>query len=626
MTNKHFSASAMREAIGSLPRLLSKADVTVTQSGSNAYVENDANGKPIRVNIPSIPDGASDAFLAAIQGFIDHEVAHILHTDFTVLSRHFILPKTATKKERHLSNALFSLLNIIEDARIEKAMREVFKGSKGNLHRVGRFFLENFTEPKLKEAEASGDKKLIESVIIVPGIRAFAGQETFLEWMDEEDRWEMLEFFTEKVKQSTLDKIKDCQSTEDAYELAKEMIKELYEEPPEEEEEEEEEGSEDDESGGSTGGSGRGGISNDEDEAEKSESDEAEKSESDEGDEEDEGATSGKSEEDALDALADAKGFDEAVGDAIGDLAVTEQSMADYIPYTTDYDFNGVHEISDSFKISKLESMIEETASMTGELQRRLERMMITRTKSRYQPGLRTGKLHSANIARLRVGDGRVFRKKISHKESKDVSVSLVIDCSGSMSCGEIDIAMTAALAMGSVLDRLSINCEISGFTTKNFPTRSAQRSAEDEFSGGKVSYDRLGPISNSIFKKFEETMSVTAKKRMADVLCGSFDMNCNVDGESVQIAATRLLGQRTSRRVMIVLSDGQPSGTWGGKNESEHLKYVVDKCTKSGIEMIGIGIVSSAVEEYYPKNVVMRNISDLPKGVMHELSKALGL
>ena len=76
----------LREVVTKLVPLLAGKGLRVTQIGSNAYVRtNLRTRKPELVNIPMIPDNAQDDFIQAIQGFIDHEIAHVLlgHTDLT---------------------------------------------------------------------------------------------------------------------------------------------------------------------------------------------------------------------------------------------------------------------------------------------------------------------------------------------------------------------------------------------------------------------------------------------------------------------------------------------------------------------------------------------------------------
>jgi cobaltochelatase CobT len=56
--------------------------VKVTQQGTSAFVQFDTKtNAPMRVNLPYLPDDATDELLNAVQGFLDHEVAHILFTD-----------------------------------------------------------------------------------------------------------------------------------------------------------------------------------------------------------------------------------------------------------------------------------------------------------------------------------------------------------------------------------------------------------------------------------------------------------------------------------------------------------------------------------------------------------------
>ncbi|HIB5719855.1 TPA: cobaltochelatase CobT-related protein, partial [Klebsiella pneumoniae] len=72
-----------REAIKNVVSMLIDRNIPVIERGDKAYVEYSEAGDPLRICIPSIPDDASEKFLMAIRGFIDHEVAHVLFTDST---------------------------------------------------------------------------------------------------------------------------------------------------------------------------------------------------------------------------------------------------------------------------------------------------------------------------------------------------------------------------------------------------------------------------------------------------------------------------------------------------------------------------------------------------------------
>jgi hypothetical protein len=49
-----------------------------------------------------------------------------------------------------------------------------------------------------------------------------------------------------------------------------------------------------------------------------------------------------------------------------------------------------------------------------------------------------------------------------------------------------------------------------------------------------------------------------------------------------------------------------------------------VERIIEAGIEVIGIGINDSSVEEFYPCSVVLKKISALPGAVMRELTDLL--
>jgi cobalamin biosynthesis protein CobT len=114
--------------------------------------------------------------------------------------------------------------------------------------------------------------------------------------------------------------------------------------------------------------------------------------------------------------------------------------------------------------------------------------------------------------------------------------------------------------------------------------------------------------------------MSTGVKQRFA-WLPNSGGMANNVDGECVEIAGMRVLRRKEKGKILIVLSDGNPAcytSDYDGLNM--HLKKTVENMTRAGVNMIGIGIESSAVTDFYPKSMVINNVNDLPPLIMREL------
>jgi cobalamin biosynthesis protein CobT len=102
--------------------------------------------------------------------------------------------------------------------------------------------------------------------------------------------------------------------------------------------------------------------------------------------------------------------------------------------------------------------------------------------------------------------------------------------------------------------------------------------------------------------------------------------LESNVDGESVEYAARRLSKQSASRHVMIVLSDGNPAchGDAGQGVLEDDLRDRVKRIQDGGIDVVGIGIQDDSVKQFYKRNVVINNVSDLPNVVIHQLRDLL--
>ncbi|MDG5700774.1 cobaltochelatase CobT-related protein, partial [Acinetobacter baumannii] len=77
------------------------------------------------------------------------------------------------------------------------------------------------------------------------------------------------------------------------------------------------------------------------------------------------------------------------------------------------------------------------------------------------------------------------------------------------------------------------------------------------------------------------------------------------VDGECLQMAAPRLSAQKEARKIIMVLSDVNPNGSGPTPTLNKHLKTTVQEISRAGFEVIGIGINTQSVKEFYPKNVV---------------------
>lgn len=687
----------LRESVVKITQLLSGKGIKVTQQGVQAFVRADHLGVPVMVNLPYLPDNATEDLINAIQGFLDHEVAHILFTNFPLMG-------IANKKGKQIG----FMLNALEDPRIEKEMAKRFSGSAYNLANTGKFYLDKFVTPRIEEKARAGDANGVIEALIVPMIRAMSGQQVFKEFMAIDDKWKTVAPVYERIK-DLQPQIEGATCTEDCLKLAEEIGKRLTDDgegeggsekgesksssksssggstgkakskeksegapkkeekksggkPPKAEEEEKEE----DEAAGGAGKPG------DKDEEEKKDEDEKapaeDKKDEDEKKEDPADQSAGEPEpepdpadgEDKIEAAEEendddgeigegadptdptpgeeeseledsapiwnaldkdgANGYDEAMSRVISEQSLASAVNATYLPFSKDYDVVEKLPIGTGYEARMTKSMADKVDHMVAPLQKDLERAISARSLATRSHGHKSGRLHSANLSRLAVGDSRVFSRK-HESNSKDVAIELVVDCSGSMGGSKIHTACQAAYALSSVLERLNIKNEVIGFTTKDIG--GAQKEMYEQQSKTGVRFSRAEGIYMPILKGYDERLTANVKERFG-WLPHTNILRSNVDGESVENAARRLMARREESKILIVLSDGFPAAAGSRGDLERHLKEVVRNVSAAGVKVVGIGIESDAVKTFYPKNIVLHSVEELPAAVIKELRHLL--
>jgi hypothetical protein len=324
--------------------------------------------------------------------------------------------------------------------------------------------------------------------------------------------------------------------------------------------------------------------------------------------------------------VPDSKDLAEAIADLLTEDATRQTRDADYRVFTRDWDKIepvDIHKGRD-YDPEWLADLDEKTRHMVAPMQKEIERMMAARSRIVKVPGFRSGRLHGGSLHRLRVNDDRVFRR-IQENHSKETAVTLLVDNSGSMThSGKIETATAAAYALAQTLERVGIRHEVLGFTTGEMSRAQAEMVAEEVARSG-ISYTRAEPLYIPIYKSFDERITSDVRARFGKAYgCATWTRE-NPDGECVRIAMERLLKQPEQRRVLLVLSDGQPACRtrhYGELHSDLHL--VVSQAKKRNVELVGIGINSDAVRSYYPRYMVLNNVADLPQAVMGELKRIL--
>jgi len=243
-----------------------------------------------------------------------------------------------------------------------------------------------------------------------------------------------------------------------------------------------------------------------------------------------------------------------------------------------------------------------------GALRAKLYRALCSKRAKRLRVEQEDGpRLHEASLHKLVSSrhDTRVFRKTLPGIEV-ETAVSILVDQSGSMSgSGKIGKARIATTALAETLNSLGIPFEVLGWWTNDL----GRPKVTGEERDWHTRFNRCYPQVYYVYKAFNEPFGKVQKSRIG--VMDAHNQNC--DSEAVAWAADRLATRRERRKILIVMSDGQPcSPGTDSAVDGGNIRKVVNRCFDMGLEVIGLGILTDAPAYYYPVSVVLHDISDL--------------
>lgn len=532
------------------------------------------NGKTII--LPVLPDDAPDELLEAVQGYLDHETAHIIFTDFDLLTKYS--PKPSPEQ--------MQCIGVVEDTRIEAAMGKLYPGTPYNLHKV-----HDWIYPTLVK---HWDK-------INPFKKAITAYFDY-------EKYGETEFWEKTVEPEIKDMMLQCvkavgdynkiNSTADAIPAGLrmfEVLKDLAEQEKKEREEREEKQKAESKGKPQTGaGQPQPGGVKDE---------------------------NGQPIVTTVGELAAAisQSAKQAVEENNGKIPVGgsnyqhKQEEAGYLVYTTQGDTTQSMPDGNLAKNGQnLLRLREESREMTSVIQTRLVNSLRSSQRRRWVGGKEDGKLDTRRLHHAMLGTSDNVYKQLTDKQALNTVVGLAIDHSGSMSGTRLELAGKAAIVVGDALNVLRVPFMVYGYSTED-PHEQPQDTK---------AYARWGHLWIRYYRDFAEPWDKGAIR-----LAGSMH-NCKnntLDGESVKHGIQRLLLRPEKRKILLVLNDGMPYPSYGNLGQcQQYLHDVVGSAKGVGVEVVAFGIQSPDVKEYYPNHVVIHKLEDLVAEPLATLDKML--
>ena len=221
-------------------------------------------------------------------------------------------------------------------------------------------------------------------------------------------------------------------------------------------------------------------------------------------------------------------------------------------------------------------------------ISKQLQRNLIQKLKDQQQGGKQTGLVMGRRLDAhaLCRNDGKVFYKNNLPNEIPRISVGLLLDESGSMSCGDRSTyARAAAIILYDFCQAMNIPIMVYGHSTS--------------WSRGVDLYS---------YAEFD-AIDKNDKFRMMDISA----RGSNRDGAALRYVAEQLSKRDEDVRILILVSDGQPADTgYSGTAAEEDLRGIKQEYKRKGLLFVAaaIGDDKQNIERIYGDSFL--DITDL--------------
>lgn len=239
--------------------------------------------------------------------------------------------------------------------------------------------------------------------------------------------------------------------------------------------------------------------------------------------------------------------------------------------------------------------LLRKVQSESGKIRAALQGLVQSQTLNRSQHACRGRRMDGKRLHRLPLGETKLFQRKQA-KSAPNTAIHLLLDKSESMGYQVSDsqgqpigsrmpIALEATLALAMAFEGIpGVNPGVTAFP---------------------------GHQDDSVFRLQEHGQRVNARTGAFSVAAaGSTPMT-----EAIWFGAASLLRCREPRKVLMVMTDGQP-------NDTLSTLELLQRCRDSGIETVGVGL-GLDVSHLFPIAITINDLSEL-RAQLFELSKAV--
>lgn len=542
--------------------------VKVVLSGNSAYTDGETIVVPLLDNMSELKD--------VLFGYLAHEAAHVRDSNFDVVRR---------------CNHQFekSVLNIIEDIRIELLMQEAFPGTQFTLDAMWTYIIDNQMSPPATsdDNEATQLHQYLLHRLRFEVLNRTASESLCATSQQVVEQTFPLGFFV-RLDGLIAKYMPDLETTKDCLVLTRAILKALQDAEEEEQQNQDQQSSQDGQDQGdsqgdqSSGGNGQGDAQQNQDATNDQDNDQGNSSAQIDQSSQDDSQDSSQAQDKGLTAkMLDETDLPEDVVEQLGEK-LEQEAQDDNDQGHFRIDASSVGEPSpNNGDVSNLQAGILTSSAIRSKLQGLLQAKMRDK-QWLHNKGKR---VDGKRLSRLAHGDTRVFIQREQAKRL-DTAVHVLLDRSGSMQ-GIQDIANQATVSMAMAVSSIP-KCDVA---VSAFPGE-----------GGHVSpmIARGQPVRPNLGRM--------------DIVSHGFTPLA----EAMLFAARELATSNRQRKVLIIITDGEP-------NNGAAVRYMNDILSPH-VDTYAIGICCYAVQDYFNNWSVIKDVKELQSALFDIAGRVLDL
>jgi cobalamin biosynthesis protein CobT len=220
-----------------------------------------------------------------------------------------------------------------------------------------------------------------------------------------------------------------------------------------------------------------------------------------------------------------------------------------------------------------------------------------------------TGRLDRKAFTRYATGSTAIFSKR-HHVEAQASAVTVLIDCSGSMSNSRrIQTAQSVAIQLSKMLDKANASFNVVGFQGGQGGLRQGATGANNKSIDSIIEYTEFIP-----FKTWGESLTKASSKLGAIRYCAG---HSTPDYSALSMTLEDLSKREEQRKILFFLTDAD-------SYQKSHMVHIQGIADKLGIKIIAIGIGNTDVEQCFKIAQNVENVSDLADASFGKLLKEL--